>query len=265
MGENYTPMKDKTTIQVQNIVDTLNAEYYDIRLIDQNKLLPALKFKVDADRLIKSIGYYKARNREGYDIYFRPLGYEYVFLDDLTKDNLPKLAELKPCLLIESSPKNYHAWLKLSYIPRDREEAVHICRELAILLNADKASAEPDHVGRLAGFTNRKTKHRQSNGLYPYVILHKFEDRVSSFSPDREFVAQRPATNKTNTYSQTKSNDTDRSREDFNLCCMLIRQGKPDSYIREQLELISDKAKEIKPSWDYVGKTIRNAHKALNR
>jgi hypothetical protein len=170
---------------------------------------------------------------------------------------------LKPCLLIESSPKNYHAWLKLSYIPKDREEALQICRELAMLLNADKASAEPDHVGRLAGFTNRKAKHRQSNGLYPYVILHKFEDRQSNFSPDREFVAKTSA-NKEILTKQTKSSDTDRSRKDFNLCCMLIRQGKSDDYIRTQLEADSDKAKEVRPKWDYIGKTIKNARKLVS-
>ncbi len=243
-----------STIQaITRTLEALQADEYIIRLIHQDKA-PINKL-IDPAKLRQEISFYQAKNYEGYNVYFRPVGYQFVLLDDLSRDALPELAKLMPCLLIETSPKNYQAWLRLRNIPQGREEAHLICKELAALLSADMGSAEPDHIGRLPGFTNRKPKHQKPNGLYPFVELKKWQDRVSTFSPQGGIVGQSTPIIK----PLPKSGTIDRSREDFNLCCLLINQGKSDEYIRQELELRSSKAKEVSRSFDYIGKTIRNA------
>jgi hypothetical protein len=252
-------MTNQTFQAVENTLTALDASEYIVRLIHQ--IQPPINKRLEPTQLLKEIPYYQAKNREGYNIYFRPVGYEFVLLDDLSREALFELAKLKPCLLIETSPANYQAWVRLKAIPQSREEALQICKELAATLAADMASAEPDHIGRLPGFTNRKPKHRKPDGLFPFVKLHKWEARESDFSPRVGLVGQ---TNPANVH-RSKTGDRDRSREDFNLCCMLINQGKPDHFIWQQLEATSQKAKEVRRSYDYIGKTIKNARTKMER
>lgn len=246
-------MTNKTFQAVENTLTAIDASAYLVRLIHETKV-PITK-RVNPAQLLKEVPYYQAKNREGYNVYFRPTGYEFVLLDDLLQESLSELAKIKPCLLLETSPHNYQAWVKLQDIPQAREEAVNICQELAALFAADMGSAEPDHLGRLPGFTNRKPKHQMPGGLFPFVILHGHENRVCDFSPQGGLVGQiNPVTG-----HHRKTDDHDRSREDFNLACMLLSQRKPDDFIRQQLEATSDKAKEVRRSYDYIGKTISNA------
>jgi hypothetical protein len=252
-------MTNQTHQAVENTLAAIDASEYIVRLIHEDK--PPINKKIEPYQLIKEVSYYRAKNREGYNIYFRPVGYEYVLLDDLQRAALTELAKLKPCLLIETSPANYQAWVRLRDIPQDREKALAICKELAATLAADMGSAEPDHIGRLPGFTNRKPKHQRPDGQFPFVILHKHENRESSFSPQGGIVGQTihvPG-------HRRKADDHDRSRGDFNLACMLISQGKPDDFIRQRLEETSEKAKEVRQSYDYIKKTIRNARIRLGR
>jgi hypothetical protein len=51
---------------------------------------------------------------------------------------------------------------------------------LASRFRGDLASADWRHYGRLAGFTNRKDKHRRTDGTYPYVRLHEATGAVYS-------------------------------------------------------------------------------------
>jgi hypothetical protein len=252
-GEKFTTMSSRTIQAVSDVLEALQATEYVVRLIHQDK--PPINKRIEPGKLIHEISFYQAKNFEGYNVYFRPVGYQFVLLDDLSRETLPDLATLKPCLLIETSPQNYQAWLKLKDVPHGREQAAQICKELAARLRADMGSAEPDHIGRLPGFTNRKPKHQKPGGLFPFVELRKWENRDSDFSPLGGIVGQTIKVER----RTTGAKDNDRSREDFNLCCMLIAQGKSDEYIRRELELRSSKAKEVKPCYDYIGRTIRNA------
>lgn len=258
-GEKAYSMTNQTNQAVENTLAAIDASEYIVRLIHEDK--PPINKKIEPYQLIKEISYYQAKNREGYNIYFRPVGYEYVLLDDLQRAVLAKLAQIKPCLLIETSPANYQAWVKLKDTPQEKEEALAICVEMAAMFDADMASAEPVHLGRLPGFTNRKPKHEMPGGLFPFVILHKHENRESDFSPQGGIVGQTihvPG-------HRRKADDHDRSRGDFNLACMLISQGKPDDFIRQRLEETSEKAKEVRQSYDYIKKTIRSARIRLGR
>jgi hypothetical protein len=178
-------------------------------------------------------------------------------LDDLKKEVLNDLATLKPCLLMETSPKNFQAFIHLSFKPSNREEAINICKELAHQFKADLGSAEPDHVGRLPSFTNRKKKYENEKGNFPFVILHKYENRTSNFIPKGGVWS--------NEISHKKRNENnegiDRSRRDFNLVCMLLNQRKSDDYIINRLFDESEKARQR--GVKYVEMTLRNAKRKL--
>ena len=46
-----------------------------------------------------------------------------------------------------------------------------IAQELARRYQADPSAADWRRFGRLPGFTNCKPKHRQANGLFPFVLF----------------------------------------------------------------------------------------------
>jgi|GEM_PF-1133153 len=254
----FNLMTNQTFQAVKNTLAAIDASEYIVRIVQKGK--PSINREgLDPCQLIKEIPYYQAKNFEEYNIYFRPVGYQYVLLDDLNRSTLFELAKLKPCLLLETSPGNYQAWVKLRDVPQEKEDALAICKEMAAMFDADMASAEPVHVGRLPGFTNRKPKHRRPDGQFPFVKLHKWEDRESDFSPLGGAVGQID----THRVARNQTKDRDRSQEDFNLCCMLINQGKKYEEVRQQLEATSQKGKEVSPRYDYYNVTVRNAFKRM--
>lgn len=275
-------MKNVNEFIINRVVEALQADSYIVRLIHtdnlngiKNKDFPLIHGIYTADALLKSAKFFAAKNAQGYNIYFRPQSYEYILLDDIAKDQLTSIAEIKPCLLIETSPNNYQIWLRLQSVPTDREHAKEICRYLADKYKADKGSAEPDHIGRLPSYTNRKPKYKQSNGTYPFVILHKSENRKSIFFlPKGNIVLKEVLKNKIENKAQTpemlkekkenkekENTPTDRSRYDFNNVCMWLRQRKSYTDIYNLLNSSSDKAQgragENKEK--YLTNTIKNA------
>lgn len=86
-----------------------------------------------------------------------------------------------------------------------------------------EGSAEPDHLGRLAGYTNRKPKYLQ-NSQFPFVRLHKWQYRKSPYRLEgvNSATPSRPSAHA----PHPKMLEHDRSRADFNEACKLIRQGK---------------------------------------
>ena len=150
---------------IERFAAALQADKYNVRLLnpetDEARAFPYTPAQLTSP---KTVAFLRLQNRLGFNVYARPVGWQYVLLDDLTR---PALADLKtddvrPCLLIETSPDNFQAWVILPDVPADRAEAkAIICRSGAEAYRADPASAEPDHVGRLPGFTNRKPTYRQ--------------------------------------------------------------------------------------------------------
>jgi hypothetical protein len=126
-----------------------------------------------------TVGFLRIRNREDYDVYFRPYagdhnaGYILVDLDHPAPGVLASLRAQghEPSVVVESSPGRLQAWIRVSAQPLSPALATRISRHLAHLYAADRASADWRHVGRLAGFANRKLQRRQSDGLAPWVKL----------------------------------------------------------------------------------------------
>jgi hypothetical protein len=89
-------------------------------------------------------------------------------------------------VLVETSPGNFQAWLNHRQV-LGHELSSAVAKRLAEQFGGDIKAAAWRQYGRLAGFTNRKEKHRQTNGLYPFVRVIEVSARV--YERAEEFVA----------------------------------------------------------------------------
>jgi hypothetical protein len=114
-----------------------------------------------------------ARNAAGANVFITPLdpSARHVLVDDLSKTNVADLQArgYEPATIIESSPGNYQAVLKVSSDLDARatnEWFKAVNRELG-----DPKITGLTHPFRLAGFQNRKEKHEQAGGRFPFVLV----------------------------------------------------------------------------------------------
>ncbi len=128
-----------------------------------------------------TIGFLRLRNREGFEVYVRPYAENrnagYILVDlDLAAPSVVDTMRAQghqPCVLLQTSPGHLQAWVRVSEAPLDPAAATHIGKHLAHVYGADPASTDWGHLGRLAGFTNRKPTRRRPNGYAPWVrLLH---------------------------------------------------------------------------------------------
>jgi len=158
-----------------------------------------------------AVGFLRARNCEGFDIYLSPFtldrnpGYILVDLDRADPQIIHTMRSNghEPCVVLQTSPGNLQAWVHVSATPLEPVLATEIGRELARLYRGDPACVDWRHLGRLAGFTNQKPKRRWPGGYYaPWVKLlhaqaglathgallveaaqHRLRDRTSEAAP----------------------------------------------------------------------------------
>lgn len=127
----------------------------------------------DVQTLLRSISWLRHQNQDGRNIYIRPKGeHNLSLVDDLTSDRIQqmKASGFNPALVVQTSPGNFQAWLKHT-ATLSRDLSTTAARELATKFEGDRGAADWRHFGRLAGFTNRKEKHRRPDGLFPFVLL----------------------------------------------------------------------------------------------
>jgi len=155
---------------------------YLIRLIHHRsrKPLPGSRLwtalQLEQEPIVKFL---RARNRDGYDVYFQPYavghnaGYILVDLDQAEPGVLEAMRahDHQPCAVVETSPGHLQAWVHVSTQPLPPTVATAIGRQLAHWYHGDLASSDWRHVGRLAGFTNQKPQRRLPSGLAPWVRL----------------------------------------------------------------------------------------------
>lgn len=126
-----------------------------------------------------TVGFLRIRNREGYDVYFRPYagdhnaGYILLDLDHPVPGILARLHAQghEPSVVVETSPGRGQAWIRVSTDPLLPALATLVAKRLAQIYGADRASADWRHLGRLSGFTNRKPQRCRADGLAPWVKL----------------------------------------------------------------------------------------------
>jgi hypothetical protein len=155
-------------------------ELYLVRLIHNLTQRPFPGERLwTADQLLHlaTIRFLRARNREGCDIYVQPYsqdhnaGYILVDLDRAEPTIIAAMAAQghDPCVVLQTSPGHLQAWVHVSSTPVPPALASAIGKRLALAYGGDRASTDWRHLGRLAGFTNRKPQRRTHGGYPPWV------------------------------------------------------------------------------------------------
>jgi hypothetical protein len=132
------------------------------------------------EQLERSIPWLRRMNGRDHDVYIRPgsgagASVGLVLVDDLTAAAVARMVAdgVPPALVLETSPHNFQAWVRLSPTPISAEDATLAARVLAARYGGDPNSADWRHYGRLAGFTNRKPGRRRPDGQQPYVLVRE--------------------------------------------------------------------------------------------
>ena len=136
----------------------------------------------DALQVLQSLGYLKSMNASGNDIYIRPSHSEGLLLvDDIGIGTLRRMDEegCNPAVIIQTSPQNYQAWVRVHRGDLDPDLATQAAKLLAERYGGDTNSADWRHYGRLAGFTNRKPEY-----ACPYVLAERCNGRDASQGAD---------------------------------------------------------------------------------
>jgi len=165
---------DCTTEAVRAQLAGMGAQRYDVGVYDGRNDAMLLRREWTPAQVEASVGWFKVMNAQGRDIYIRPSGSSGLYIvDDVPAATVEQMrAEgYAPAAVVETSPGNHQAWVRVSDAPLSKGEGTAVARDLAERFGGDMSSANWRHMGRLAGFTNRKEEHRQPDGRYPYVRL----------------------------------------------------------------------------------------------
>lgn len=128
-----------------------------------------------------TVRFLRVRNREGCDVYLHPYagdcnpGYILVDLDcrGPAVVETMRAAGHEPCVVLQTSPGNLQAWVRISATPIAAAVASQIGKRLALAYGGDLASTDWRHLGRLAGFTNQKPQRRDARGYPRWVrVMH---------------------------------------------------------------------------------------------
>src|SRR3984893_4366068 len=181
----------ETAEAVEKQARAMSASAFEVGLFDptaaQGVMLPRVW---DLDTLLRSVPWLRLKNSQGRNIYIRPRGeHDLSLIDDASPETIELLKSegFAPAVILETSPRNFQAWLCHGQI-LPKHLSTFAARLLASRFGGDPASADWRHYGRLAGFTNRKDKYKTMDGRYPYVRLHEAAGLV--YPRAEEFLAE---------------------------------------------------------------------------
>ncbi len=173
---------DLTRAAVERQLAAMGQDRYELGIRDRDSG-QMMERSWSAGQVLDGLAWLKRQNARGSDIYIRPAAPEHdlVLLDDVDEDGLDAMrsAGHDPALVLETSPSNYQAWLRLPE-PQPPEVRREVARALAHAHGGDRASADARHFGRLSGFTNRKPAYTTGSGLQPWVLLRQAGGRVAA-------------------------------------------------------------------------------------
>lgn len=198
-----------------------------------------------------------------------------------------KATGFDPALVVETSPGNFQAWLKHQRIlPKQLSTAA--ARALAHEFGGDLGAADWRHFGRLCGYTNRKPKYVQENGLYPFVklieasgkrytagerFLNRVEEKLNEEARERErlrstvSVYREPQSLKSiDSFRANPRYGGDGTRIDVAYAIYALSHGLPVQRVEAAIRSrdLSHKGNE-KRQIEYVDRTIRKAATAISR
>ena len=174
-------IRDRTTQVVQRQLQAFGVDRVDLGIRDgrQGKMMHRLWTPED---VLQNVAWLKRMNAQGNDIYVRPAGDHHglVLVDDLAPEAVDRLKGqgFHPAVVTETSPANLQAWLKLWPDPIEARIRSVVGHEMAQAFGGDPNSADAQHYGRLAGFTNQKPQRTLENGRHPFVVLREWSGQV---------------------------------------------------------------------------------------
>jgi hypothetical protein len=166
-------------------------EFYLIRLIHSVTHRPAsgkqLWTAQDLARasVVRSL---RERNNLGFNVYLWPYAKErnagYIFLD-LDQARPQVIEDMRqyghePSVVLETSPGHLQTWVRVSTTPLEPALATMLGRLLAERYGGDRASTDWRHLGRLAGFANRKPARCAGRSFPHWVQLVHAEPVLAS-------------------------------------------------------------------------------------
>lgn len=289
-------MPDFTKITVERQLNYLTSEIYEIGIYERSKDKMIIR-RFNAKEIINSLKFLKYQNFNGSDIFIRPWGETpFVFVDDLSRSDLINMSDcgFKLSVVLESSPLNYHGWLRLNEPIKDTKIATIVGQYIARRFGADKRSSDWRHFGRLAGFTNRKPAYVNDFGNYPFVNIHelsgfiykdveylkneaildfeKIENSKNNIlinSVNLDLRTEKPPecfykdfVNDLKLYWINKTGSYNSSDGDWQVVICMFQHGFSHDQISSTLFMHSDSVKKRSKSRanDYVNRTINNAY-----
>jgi hypothetical protein len=177
----------------------------------------------------------KHENGSGKDIYVKPDKDEnraIILVDDLNSVQIEEMVKrgINHACKIETSPQNYQVWISLGVEPMPANQRLIVAKILAEEFGGDKASADSNHYGRLAGFTNRKFKYQQDE-KYPFVLCRSSTgEHAQKWKEVREW-AERKAKHQNEKSSTTSINASKRFIDLNEAKCHNALNSTPEKYI----------------------------------
>lgn len=183
---------ERTACAVERQIRAMGCEMFELGLFNPEirERGPIIIPRIwDAETLVRSVPWLRRENRDGRNVFCRPKSeHNLSLIDDLSAAAVTEMKRsgFGPALIVETSPKNFQAWVKHSR-PLPAEFSTAVAKALASKFGGDAGAADWRHFGRLAGFTNRKNKYCDAHtGLYPFV--HLIESTGSSYPEAARFV-----------------------------------------------------------------------------
>lgn len=182
---------DPTTEQILRQTRSFGCDRVEVGVLPpkHRKDLPANRIRTFSLAQLgdpKTIKWLKRMNALDHDIFVRPAARHdgcvepLVLIDDLSMEAVQRLekAGFPMAILIESSPTNFHGWLRISDSPLSQAQALGAARILAADFGGDRGAVGARQFGRLAGFTNRKAKYRTGDRA-PFARLRASQTAIA--------------------------------------------------------------------------------------
>lgn len=226
----------------------------------------------------KNLGYVRAMNAQGKNIFIRPVQEgRFMLADDLDKTRVLKhhsdgTNRYRPGrMIVETSPGNYQVWIRADREMEPAEKSYWLNR-----MGSDPGAAPRNRWGRAPGFRNRKDRHRDATGGYPLAKLVWIDFEAPAIVPPaplphlpRGGSVPLRAARKSAFLSVGRSDyeTGDESRTDFRFALALARRGATDAEITARIE--AERAEWGNHAGDnrraaYLARTLRSVRNVLD-
>src|SRR5579871_2064626 len=135
---------DRTERAVRRQLSGMDCRSYDVG-VRESVSGRMHQLVADKDDIDHQLSYLKHKNAKGCDIYIRPEGSSgLVLVDDLEAQAIRQmvLAGHSPSVVVETSPKNLQAWVRVAKEPVPKDVATEVGRQLASSYGGDPNAAD---------------------------------------------------------------------------------------------------------------------------